>query len=146
MVKVRWSRGPTHFEASVRNITESMEREVPNIVEDAAKAGAEAMREAIEQDSQTSWVGTGPYAGQGRQDTGDFRSKIDHEVKEYQTSAKGEYGWINTREDYYLYQEHGFRHWITTNWIPGVRSLYYGAERVKAVMFERIRQVFGVEK
>lgn len=146
MVKVRWSQSPTQFQVSVRNLTERMEKEVTGIVEDATKAGAEAMQEAIEQDTQTDWVGRGPFAGQGRQDSGDFRKHIESDVKEYAVSAKGEYGWINKRADYYLYQEHGFRHWISTNWIPGVRALYHGAERAKAVMFERISDVFGVSK
>ncbi len=142
MAKVRWTVTENSFHAGIRNITSEMESEIPRIVEDAVKEGAEAMQEAIAQDQQTQWVGRGPYATQGRQDSGDFRKDIKHDVEEYATSAKGEYGWIEGKKDYYMYQEHGFTHWITTNWIPGVQSLYHGAQRARAAVVEGIRGLF----
>src|SRR5690625_639786 len=110
MAEVTWTISPERVAARIRGIAKELEGGIVNVVEDATKEGAEAMQEAIEQDTQTMWVGHGPYAEIGRQDYGGFRKDIKHDVKEYKTSARGTYGWTQNKEDYYIYQEHGFRH------------------------------------
>lgn len=143
MARVRWTHDAYMFEARIRGITDTLESGVGDVVEEATREAAEALQEAIETDNQTEWVGKGPYSTQGRQDYGGFRKDVDHKVEHRKKSSKGSYGWIKKREDYYLYQEHGFKHWITNNWIPGVRGLYYAGERAKAKVLEGLSQLFG---
>lgn len=59
----------------------------------------------------------------GRVDTGEMRDQFKGSVSVEKSSVVGEVGWTGSKEDYFLYQEEGFNHWITQKWIEGMRAL-----------------------
>ena len=144
---IRWNRNAdiNTITTSLRLAQESLREGALEVVLDATEAGAEGMREAIRTDNQTQWVGKGQFATEGRQDHGLFLDGVKEDAEIFDTVARGKFGWIKSTGDwgdtegsewlnYFGYQEHGFRHWLSGNWIPGVQAAYHGAQRAKAVM------------
>lgn len=136
---VRWNRNAdmNSVTSSLRDIRENLVGQVEDVVMESTEAGAEGMREAIRMDTKTDWVGTGQYATEGRQDHGLMLDGIKEDIEPHGTLIRGHFGWLKgTSEwlDYFGYQEHGFRHWVSGAWIPGVQAAMHGAQRAKSVM------------
>lgn len=138
--RVRWNRNAdiNTFTTSLRVKSDNLKDAIGEVVMDTAEAGAEGMREAIRTDTQTSWVGDGQYANEGRQDDGFFLAGVKEDIEVYNTIIRGEFGWLDDSDwlDYFGYQEHGFQHVGINEWIPGVQAAFHGANRAKSVAQE----------
>ena len=64
----------------------------------------------------------------GRSATGYMMDSITSEVTSFgKGKIQGAFGWINRREDYFAYQEGGFQHAITGEFIEGMYAMYDAA-------------------
>ena len=74
-----------------------------------------------------SWGGrTG--SGAGRVNTGNMRNSVGTDVKVLRNNiVEGRAGWLKGTPEYAKFQELGFRHWITGEFIAGMHSLLEGA-------------------
>lgn len=103
-------------------------------MEDTVEYTQEVMREAVETsgtDKEWSrpWRGR-QYSGRGRVETGKMRDSIDTEVSvERNSDVVGRVGWLTGTPEYAKYQELGFRHWITGEFISGMMATRDGAEQ-----------------
>lgn len=59
----------------------------------------------------------------GRVDTGEMRDQFGSNVEEGAGSVEGKFGWLEGTPFYFLFQEYGFRHWITGELIEGMQAL-----------------------
>lgn len=67
-----------------------------------------------------AWNGR-THSGPGRIDTGNMYEAVTWWVSP--DGYRGEFGWLNNREPYFLYQEEGFPHWITGEMVPAMLAL-----------------------
>jgi hypothetical protein len=58
------------------------------------------------------------------------------------TTAKGEFGWLNVQEKYFVYQDKGFKHWITGDRIPAMNALRDGYTQAMMVVQKRLKEMF----
>lgn len=76
-----------------------------------------------------SWGGR-TQSGPGRVNTGEMRDSVDTDVIVIRNGVvEGRAGWLNGTPTYAKFQELGFRHWITGEFIEGMQSLREGAEQ-----------------
>lgn len=96
-------------------------------------------------DSIESAVTDGVKAGQStmirmqRVDTGLMRVEVDSSVERKPTEVTGKIGWITDQEDYFYYQEAGFRH-VGGQWIEGMHSLRAAGDEAIAVAMDKLGQ------
>lgn len=57
--------------------------------------------------------------------------------------AAGKFGWLDQQEEYYIYQDQGFTHWITDEKIRGMNALRDAVTYAKVTVEKRLRDVFG---
>lgn len=108
------------MQARFRAIPQELEEEAERLVQGAIEEGAEAMEMVI------ATSGTGWKDRQGRVETGKM---LDH-VKEFGTErdgnrVEGKFGWDDP-ENYFIYQEQGFRHWISGKDVVPMHALLTG--------------------
>ena len=91
---------------------------IAEAMDKAMKFGVHVGQDTIE----TS--GTGYQGRRGRVVTGDMRDHFDGKVAEQnQTRVVGDLGWLESSPFYALFQEYGFRHWISGNMVEGMHAL-----------------------
>jgi len=87
-------------------------------MEKAIQVGAESVQHVVD----TS--GTTKSGKAGRIIKGDMRKEVDSRITQASsTMVEGEYGWLEQSPFYWLYQEYGFKHWISGETIKGMFAL-----------------------
>lgn len=108
--------------ARVRVSTDMLDSGIDQAIITATKTGGDEMRRIIET-SGTGWVGRWFSAtAAGRVDTG----RMLGDVSEKRTKRSGSWGWgLNGGKPdmYYIYQEKGFRHYITGKNVKPMHAL-----------------------
>jgi len=97
-------------------------QEVEDLTIEAAKFGAEKMREYIQTKGAkpqwaNAWRGrkTGVYktgSSPGRVDSGDMLNAVSTKIKAGPKESRAAFGWVKEFEEYFRHQEYGFDHWI----------------------------------
>lgn len=103
------SRAPAAGRELVACLTSAMKQ--------ATEFGADVARDVVE----TS--GTGYQGRRGRVDTGIMVGAIDADSSESAGIIEGRFGWLKGTPYYLIFQEYGFRHYITGELIEGMRAL-----------------------
>lgn len=128
-------------------------------VDEAINDGAVAMRETIMTSGTKRYPNTdrawksawrGKNSGELRYGTGDSRFETGQMVNAVKsrmlessnTKASGVFGWLDTQEKYFLYQDKGFRHWITGENIPAMNALRDAYTHAISVVEKRLKEVF----
>lgn len=122
-------------------------------MQEAIDAGVDAALDAIDTSGNPdkAWVNPFPvfFENSGRKmqptadrvDTGSMRDDIGGRVyRSKRNTISGEVGWINGSESYYKYQEYGFTHWITGQYITGMGALRSAKETTEMVFRDRIER------
>lgn len=128
-------------------------------VNEAINDGAVVMRETIMTTGTKRYPGTedawksgwrGRNSGEMRYGTGDARfetgkmvNAVDAKMLEVSSrKSKGVFGWLNTQEDYFIFQEKGFTHWITGDKIPAMNSLRDAYTHAVTLVEKRLKEMF----
>jgi hypothetical protein len=131
----------------------SMKDRLETIVEDTIDEAAVVMRDAImtkgtNREWKSPWKGRNSGmvrygSDESRYDAGWMKKAVKARMKERtQTRALGEFGWLDQQEDYYVYQEQGFTHWITGDKIPAMNALRDAATFARVTVEKRLRDIF----
>lgn len=123
-----------------------------NIVDVAVTEGATAMREiTLNNGTNNDWGAFWPSRAFGRKssstrarvDTGEMLNSIDSKILDSSpTKASGEFGWTKNQQEYFIYQDQGFRHWITGEWIYGMEALRNAYSHSVYVLQTELRKAF----
>lgn len=136
----------TAWRADLRRLRYRIENLVPEtldqaeeVMEDITREGADLMRQYIDT------RGTDYSLSQdrtGRRENDVMYDAVEHKVHRFGKSVRGEFGWGvdgGREEDYFLYQEHGFRHWITGKDVPPMHAHLDAMIRMREKLFSRLR-------
>jgi len=150
---------PTKFGSALSKGLDDVGKRIASAVDEAITDGALVMRETILSTGTQRYPGTqdawksawrGKNSGELRYGTGDARfetGKMVNAVKSAMlessnTKASGVFGWLNTQEEYFIYQDKGFRHWITGEKIPAMNALRDGYTQAIIVVQKRLKEMF----
>lgn len=150
---------PTKFGSALSKGLDDVGKKIASAVDEAITDGAVVMRETIMSTGTKRYPGTqdawksawrGKNSGELRYGTGDARfetGKMVNAVKSAMlessnTKASGVFGWLNTQEEYFVYQDKGFRHWITGENIPAMNALRDGYTQAIIVVQKRLKEMF----
>lgn len=128
-------------------------------VNEAINDGAVVMRETIMTTGTRRYPGTdnawksawrGRNSGEMRYGTGDARfetgkmvNAVDAKMVEVSNQkSKGEFGWLKLQEDYFIFQDQGFTHWITGDKIPAMNALRDAYTHAITVVEKRLKDMF----
>lgn len=105
---------------------------IQSAMDDAMALGVETGRDIIENsgtDRQWSreWYGR-DHSGRGRVDTGNMRDEFKAEVDNRRQGVEGKLGWVKEQEDYFFFQDEGFTHRLTGEYIEGMMALLGASE------------------
>jgi len=113
---------------------------------DATDKGRDAMREAVEtRGTGKTWKH--PWRGRsgsipGRVDSGDMLDGVKGEVTERtRHSVTGVVGWDDDSEAYMAFQDQGFRHVLTGEYVEGMMALRDGSELAKTSLIADLEQI-----
>lgn len=113
------------------------QKEIPQIVSDVTENAATEMRRIIET-SGTGWVGKWFSAtATGRVDTGMMLGN----VSTTHTPRSGTWGWAlngGKGEAYYLYQENGFRHYLSGKDVKPMHALLTSYIKAREELIRRL--------
>lgn len=112
---ITWVKGnPISFQATAFKPVRAVQNNLD--MEDIVKRAAEAMQRRI-------GTATGTKSGPGRYETGNMIRSVKYRVEISNGAIVGEFGWLDNQEMYFLYQDHGFVHWLSGDMIPGMMAL-----------------------
>lgn len=121
MARITWDSDLQRLETRLRAMEKGLEADSVRIVDKAINRGADLMRQYI----QTR--GTGFEDRPGRVDEGYMLGDVAaSEVIKDRKGVRGKFGWGVTgspAQDYYVYQENGFRHWRSGKDVPPMHAL-----------------------
>lgn len=127
------------------NPKSTMDR-VEAAMDSATESGREAMREAVEtRGTGNTWSHpwgdrTGSFPG--RVDTGHMLDEVQGEVTERtKHSVTGMVGWKGDSEAYIAFQDQGFRHVLTGQYVEGMRALRDGSEVAKTALLSDLEEI-----
>jgi len=129
------------------------------VVDEAVTDGALVMRETILTTGtrrfpggQNAWKSAwrGRNSGELRYGTGEARFETGKMLNAVKSSmlessnvkAKGEFGWLDTQEEYFIHQDKGFEHWITGDKIPAMNALREGYTQAIMLVQKRLKEMF----
>lgn len=117
-----------------------VEMHVERALNAALDDGLEWMRMVIES-SGTGWVGRGPRATpDGRIDYGYMIDSTDRTVVHRDgRTLTGTFGWLEDQEDYFRYQEYGFRHRGGKS-VEGMHALAQGVMFARETLEHELRK------
>ena len=127
------------------------EENVAKAMEEAMRATVEVTKDAIVRTVETSGTNkqwSRSYRGRdrsgvGRIETGRMRNSVKTEVKRSGNFVTGRAGWLNGTPYYTKFQELGFRHYVTGEFIKGMMSIRAGRQEGTA---EALRQLTKAAK
>lgn len=132
---VRWYRG------KMQRIEESNEK----AMHAAMDFGSQVMKELIEtRGTGKTW--TRPWYGRegsypGRVHTGNMLNSVSSWVGTGESGrTQGRFGWINNREDYFRFQEGGFKHNLTGEMVEGMYAVVDAYEAAMVVYKEELNR------
>jgi len=108
-----------------RNINQLV-GEVQEWIEDLEDGWEQTMEQAVSV-AQSSMI------RQQRVETGHMRAEISGKTTRTEKTITGEWGWLDTPEDYFYYQEYGFDH-IGGKHIEGMFSLRASLDEAEEVL------------
>lgn len=128
-------------------------------VNEAINDGAVVMRETIMTTGTKRYPGTDSAwksawrgrnskelrygSGDSRFETGKMLNAVDAKMLEVSSrKSKGVFGWLNTQEDYFVYQDQGFTHWITGDKIPAMNALRDAYTHAISLVEKRLKEIF----
>ena len=125
----------TGFENMEKKFDESyLTQEMKFAMEDTVEFTKDVIVDTIENSGtdktwSRAWFGrTG--TGRARVNTGEMRNSVNTDVTVVKNGVvEGRAGWLEGTPTYLKFQEFGFRHWITGEYIEGMQSLREGAEQ-----------------
>lgn len=158
-VATRSTSDPNEFGAWLRQNFDDIGVAVNEAVDEAITDGALVMRETIMSTGTKRYPGSdnawksgwrGRNSGEMRYGTGDSRWEIGKMFGAVKSAmlessnrhAKGEFGWLDIQEDYFIYQDKGFRHWITGETIPAMNALRDGYTHAVTIIEKRLKEIF----
>jgi hypothetical protein len=110
-----WVKGsPSAFVDSPRNLVARVEKSID--LDAIVKQAAERMQYIIGTINNTA-------SGPGRVDTTLMIKSVKYRVIIDGGNLVGEFGWLDTQEMYFLYQEKGFTNWLTGREVPAMLAL-----------------------
>lgn len=106
------------------------------IVDDELNNAVAAVRQRIE----TS--GRGDKAG--RIESGEMLRRVSRTaVQNEKFSVSGDFGWVNNPERYFQYQEDGFRHYQTGEFIEGMHAVFDAFLTARENVYRRVSEITG---
>lgn len=110
-----------------------VQQEISDMTMEVAEKAADKMREFIEtRGTNRVWEGawrsqkTGRYrtrSGPGRIDSGDMLKNVGVKFQRGEKQSRAVFGWVNQFENYYKFQELGFKHAFRNVTVPGMFAL-----------------------
>lgn len=136
MANVDWGPGLNKFTAVLRSRAKAIQDGSDEVVEDAAEYGAARMREMIASRG-TGYVGRGPRATpDGRIDTGQMYDDVSvGNVRHNPSGVAVNFGWVGNVEDYYRYQEDGFKN------VPPMHALLDASVMTRVYFYSKVREL-----
>lgn len=124
--RVKYGRGWRGLKVHLETVTPRLEQAARDIVDDLVEEGAALMQARIHE--------------LDRIDTTKMISsvKFKHAKSSY---FYGRFGWVDVHEDYFKYQDEGFRHWISGKHIPGMFALYDAFIQVREELKQRVEDL-----
>jgi hypothetical protein len=114
------SRG---FAAAKARLIRDLEQAMRETMEIAVDAGRNRIESSgTSKQWSREWRGR-TRSGPGRVETGEMRDQFDMAVSSSGQVVKGRFGWLEGTPYYFLFQEYGFKHWITNELIQGMFAL-----------------------
>lgn len=111
--------------AWVKSMVEKIESRNQQLFTEAMGEGKEIMRDNIET------RGTAHSGKRGRIEESKMLGATTSEVTSpAKNRMSGRFGWLNTQEDYFLYQEGGFRHVRAGRMVEGMYAMQDAADEV----------------
>jgi hypothetical protein len=131
----------------------TMSDRLNTIVEETIEDAALVMKDTI-MTTGTNKVWKSPWKGrnsgylrygsdEARYDAGWMKKAVKAGMRERGPKVfRGEFGWLYQQEDYYVYQDKGFRHYITGEQIPAMNALRDAATFARVTIEKRLRDIF----
>lgn len=124
-----------NMRSSFNGFVEDLEDGITDALVDAVEYGYSEMKKTVET-SGTGYVGKGARATpEGRIDTGLMIDSIDRDLNKSGTTISGEFGWLDRQENYFLYQENGFRN------VPPMHALLGAFVPARERLIRRLAQL-----
>jgi len=129
---------------------ETLMDKVEAAMDDALEKGERAMKDMVAtRGTGKEW--TRPWGRNGRTgsfpgrvDTGDMQAEIRGKVTEKtRDRVVGNLGWDEDSADYIAYQDQGFRHVLTGQYVEGMRALRDGGEIAKNALVSDLNDIAG---
>lgn len=135
-LKLTYNQDPSEMVKRFRTAVDRIENGSYKIIAQAMQDGANIMRQMIS---------TRPSAKSGkpgRIDTGHMLSSVSHFTNPGTKAGNvsGRFGWIDGGEDYFLYQEAGFTHNRSGEWIEGMYAMQDSGDYVANKLREELRE------
>lgn len=115
MAGVTWSRNPNELVGIIETWVDDLEDRTEKVVEQAVAVGQSSM------------------IRQQRVDTGHMRSEISAQTERTGNTITGEWGWLDDEEDYFYYQDAGFRH-VGGQWVEGMFSIRSSLDEAEEIL------------
>lgn len=139
---ITWNRELDQLRTYIKAAGPGLQDEAEKIVAESINEGAALMRDFI-QTRGTGWEGR-----RGRVDEGYMLGDVAaSEVQRDRSGVRGQYGWGVTGakpQDYYRYQEQGFRHWRSGKDVAPMHALLDSfiqtREKFKSKVVKRLAQ------
>ena len=126
----------------VRFATEGLEDQVRQIIEEESEWMAERMRHYISvRATPKVKAGTWTAPREGRIVTGKMHDSVKVEVAGGQTQITTRVGWVDKNPHYALFQDHGFTHVNSNEFIEGMNSMVDAYMEMRARIEERLRDL-----
>lgn len=139
MAKMDFGPGLNKYTAYLRTQSHRIMDEGEEAAERAAEFGAAKMRQYIKS------RGTAKSGHEGRIETEKMLEAVGAgEARRTQTGVAVNFGWGvdgDKPEDYYAYQERGFRHWISGEFIPPMHALLDASVQAREYFYAEIRKI-----
>lgn len=116
--------------------------EAEHVLDRGLEDAAEWMRMVI-MSSGTGWVGVGPRAvPDGRIDYGYMHDSVSTTgITRVGNTLVGKFGWLRATEDYFKFQDEGFRHWKSGRQIEGMHALAQASAFAKETIEYELRKL-----
>lgn len=126
---------PQDFSRWAKSKVSNVDKTLDGAVNVAINEGVNAMREMI--------MTRGVPPKSARYDTGLMFESVDSRILESSPEhVAGEFGWTVEQEKYFVYQEKGFRHYVSGKQIPAMNALRDAFTFAVTVLDKEIKKVF----
>jgi len=141
MARVSWRGDIRKMAMRIENLPDEMMDMAEEVMEDTVEDGADLMRHYIKTRA-TDKVRNGIPPRDGRTKSWDMHDAVETNVKRNRRSIVGKFGWGvagGPDEDYFSYQENGFRHWRSGKDVVPMHALLDAFIQNREQFFARMR-------